>query len=53
MPNTLLDPKNDFVLKKLFVESPDLLADLINAARSDEDPSKSLKSSTPASTRKT
>jgi len=38
MSNTLLDPKNDFVFKKLFVNAPDLLADLINAVRSDEDP---------------
>lgn len=38
MSNTLLDPKNDFVFKKLFAESPDLLADLINAVRSGEDP---------------
>jgi predicted transposase/invertase (TIGR01784 family) len=34
----LLDPKNDFVFKKLFVGAPDLLADLINAVRSDEAP---------------
>jgi hypothetical protein len=27
----LLDPKNDFVFKKLFAEAPDLLAALINA----------------------
>lgn len=30
---TLLDPKNDFVFKKLFSEAPDLLAELINAVR--------------------
>lgn len=30
----LLDPKNDFVFKKLLAESPDLLAALINAVRS-------------------
>jgi len=34
----LLDPKNDFVFKKLFAESPDLLANLINAVRYDEAP---------------
>ena len=34
----LLDPKLDVVFKKLFVEAPDLLADLINAVRSDEPP---------------
>ena len=34
----LLDPKNDFVFKKLFVGAPDLLADLINAVRSEEAP---------------
>jgi predicted transposase/invertase (TIGR01784 family) len=43
MPNSptigpLLDPKNDFVFKKLFAEAPTLLADLINAVRSDEPP---------------
>jgi len=43
MPNTLLDPKNDFVFKKLFAESPDLLADLINAVRSGEDPIEVIK----------
>ena len=32
----LLDPKNDFVFKKLFATSPTLLAALINAVRSDE-----------------
>ena len=35
---TLLDPKNDFVFKKLFVAAPALLSDLINAIRSDEAP---------------
>jgi len=30
----LLDPKNDFVFKKLFAEAPGLLAALINAVRS-------------------
>jgi len=33
---TLLDPKNDFVFKRLFVEAPLLLAALINAVRSTE-----------------
>ncbi|WP_295441736.1 Rpn family recombination-promoting nuclease/putative transposase [uncultured Thiodictyon sp.] len=36
--STLLDPKNDFVFKKLFADAPDLLAALINAIRSDEVP---------------
>ncbi|QLF93768.1 Rpn family recombination-promoting nuclease/putative transposase [Pseudomonas sp. ABC1] len=30
----LLDPKNDFVFKRLFVGAPEILADLINAVRS-------------------
>lgn len=34
----LLDPKNDFVFKRLFAASPGLLADLINAVRSNEPP---------------
>ena len=34
----LLDPKNDFVFKKLFATAPTLLADLINALRSDWPP---------------
>lgn len=34
----LLDPKNDFVFKKLFAEAPTLLAALINAVRSTEPP---------------
>ncbi|TBV15658.1 Rpn family recombination-promoting nuclease/putative transposase [Stutzerimonas kirkiae] len=34
----LLDPKLDVVFKRLFAEAPDLLADLINAVRSDEPP---------------
>ncbi|WP_437881853.1 Rpn family recombination-promoting nuclease/putative transposase [Pseudomonas sp. LRF_L74] len=42
MPLPLLDPKNDFVFKRLFAESPDLLADLINAIRSDQPPIASL-----------
>lgn len=36
--DTLLDPKNDFVFKKLFVESLPLLSDLINAIRHPESP---------------
>ena len=34
----LLDPKNDYVFKKLFAEAPALLAELINDVRSDEPP---------------
>ena len=34
----LLDPKLDVIFKRLFVEAPDLLVDLINAVRSDEPP---------------
>jgi len=34
----LLDPKLDLVFKRLFAGAPDLLADLINAVRSDEPP---------------
>ena len=37
---TLLDPKNDFVFKKLFVGAPDLLAALINAVRPNDRPVK-------------
>jgi predicted transposase/invertase (TIGR01784 family) len=37
MPS-LLDPKNDFVFKRLFASAPHLLADLINAVRSGEAP---------------
>ncbi|MBV5299010.1 MAG: Rpn family recombination-promoting nuclease/putative transposase [Rhodoferax sp.] len=37
-PAPLLDPKNDFVFKKLFASAPELLAALINAVRSDEAP---------------
>ena len=33
-----LDPKNDFVFKRLFTGSPELLADLINAIRADDPP---------------
>jgi len=36
--DALLDPKNDYVFKKLFAEAPELLAALINAVRSDEPP---------------
>jgi len=35
---TLLDPKNDFVFKKIFAGAPDLLTALINAVRPDEAP---------------
>lgn len=38
MPAQLLDPKNDFVFKRLFANAPDLLADLINAVRGDQPP---------------
>ena len=31
--STLLDPKNDYVFKRLFADDPVLLADLINAVR--------------------
>jgi predicted transposase/invertase (TIGR01784 family) len=34
----LLDPKNDFVFKRLFADAPELLAALINAVRSTEPP---------------
>ena len=34
--HTLLNPKNDFVFKKLFVGAPELLAALINAVRPNE-----------------
>ncbi|MBN9427424.1 MAG: PD-(D/E)XK nuclease family transposase [Burkholderiales bacterium] len=34
----LLDPKNDLVFKLLFAHRLDLLADLINAVRSDQPP---------------
>ena len=37
-PTSLLDPKNDFVFKKLFAGAPALLAALINAVRSGEPP---------------
>jgi len=48
MPITLLDPKNDFVFKKLFSESPDLLASLINAVRNNESPIEIIKAPDPA-----
>ena len=38
MSQPLLDPRNDYVFKRLFVNSPALLADLINAVRRDEAP---------------
>ena len=34
----LLDPKNDYVFKRLFADSPELLAELISAVRCDEPP---------------
>ncbi len=34
--STLLDPKNDYVFKRLFAEVPRLLIALINAVRADE-----------------
>ena len=34
----LLDPKNDYVFKRLFADSPELLAELISAVRKDEPP---------------
>ncbi|MFZ4536745.1 hypothetical protein [Propionivibrio sp.] len=36
MKTDLLNPCNDYVFKRLFATSPTLLADLINAVRSDE-----------------
>lgn len=38
----LLDPKNDYVFKRLFVEAPELLVELINAVRADEPDIRSL-----------
>ncbi|WP_084624221.1 Rpn family recombination-promoting nuclease/putative transposase [Oceanospirillum beijerinckii] len=32
----MLDPKNDFVFKKIFSQAPELLSDLINAVRDDQ-----------------
>jgi hypothetical protein len=34
----LLDPRNDYVFKRIFALSPKLLADLINAVRATEPP---------------
>ena len=39
----LLDPKNDFVFKRLFADAPELLASLINAVRYREDPVRVVK----------
>ena len=43
-PNTtpMLDPKNDFIFKKLFVMAPTLLIALINAVRTEEVPIESI-----------
>jgi len=38
----MLDPKNDFIFKKLFVEAPALLIALINAVRTGEVPIESI-----------
>ena len=37
-PPSLLDPKNDYVFKRLFAETPELLVALINAIRSHDPP---------------
>ena len=37
-PPSLLDPKNDYVFKRLFAETPELLVALINAVRSHNPP---------------
>ena len=37
-PPSLLDPKNDYVFKRLFAETPELLVALINAVRSHDPP---------------
>jgi len=37
-PHDLIDPKLNFVFKRLFSETPHLLADLINSVRADEPP---------------
>ena len=34
----LLDPTNDYVFKRLFADSPELLAELISAVRKAEPP---------------
>ncbi|NBU00450.1 MAG: Rpn family recombination-promoting nuclease/putative transposase, partial [Betaproteobacteria bacterium] len=41
-PRLLLDPKNDYVFKRLFTQAPDLLVSLINAIRDREPPIASL-----------
>jgi hypothetical protein len=46
----LLDPKNDFVFKRLFADAPDLLAALINAVRSSDPPVQVVASSAVAAT---
>ena len=46
-PDALLDPKNDYVFKKLFAEAPALLAGLINDVRSDEPPVEVLEVTNP------
>ncbi|MEN9317261.1 MAG: hypothetical protein RIS35_3654, partial [Pseudomonadota bacterium] len=38
MRTDLLDPKNDYVFKRLLADAPDLLASLINAVRFDRPP---------------
>jgi len=45
----LLDPKNDFVFKRLFGGAPHLLADLINAVRCGEEPVQVVKVLNPPS----
>jgi hypothetical protein len=52
MPTDLLNPCNDYVFKRLFAASPLLLADLINAVRSEALRMKWSKCSIPASNRK-
>lgn len=44
----LLDPKNDYVFKRLFADAPDLLQELINAIRHDCPPIRSLTVLNPA-----
>ena len=41
-PRLLLDPKNDYVFKRLFTQAPELLVSLINAIRDREPPIASL-----------
>jgi len=38
LPSRLLDPKLDLIFKRLFTQAPDLLIDLINAVRINEQP---------------